>query len=123
MENAKKQIKEVVRKYTTEDKFVDMSRLRKEDTATYRKIPHYFGSITGMLDELGLQSLNKRHTGGSLEKPSLRNQLAYDMIVELLKTKSIEQIAHQYGYSRMHVNQLFNSLKIAVNKDEEKANE
>lgn len=118
MTDARQELKEVIMKYT-EDKVVDLSKMRKEDRASYSKISYYYGSIDGMLQELELESKNKKHTGGSLEKPSVRNKLAYDMLNELLKDHTMEQIANIYGCSRMHVSQLLKSLKIAAGEDKE----
>lgn len=117
--DGRQQIKEVIEKYTEENQ-VDLSRMRKEDKTSYGRISYYFGSIEGMLQELGLESKSKRHSGGSADKPSLRNQLAYDMLTSMLEDQNMtmEQVGQKYNCSRMHVSQLLKSLKIAVGETE-----
>lgn len=109
----KDEIKEVILKYV-KDGVLDISKFRKENKSIYSTISYYYGSINNMLDELNLIKVQKIKNKSNV---TFRNRLAYDMLCELRKEHTMEQIAKMYGVSRALVNQLHQSLDIAIKKE------
>lgn len=116
-EKKKQEIIGIMLKYKDEFGNIDLSRLRKEDSKTYNKITYYFGSIDEALAESGFQSSkdgSQVANGAPLNRKTLRNELAYDMLVQLRKEHTLEEIAQKYDCTRAHVNQLLQSLRMSV---------
>lgn len=119
---------DIMLQYKDEHGNIDLSRLRKEDNKTYNKISYNFGSIDEALiacNANGLETNNIAAKGAPLNRKTLRNELAYDMLSELRKNNTLEEIAERYGCTRAHVNQLFQSLTASVGeirKSEENEN-
>ena len=106
----KQQIIETVKEYT-ETGIFDITTFRKENPKLYASLPYYFGGINSLLDELGLVKIQKSQ---QKNKVTLRNRLAYDMLVELRKTNTLEQIATKYDVSRASINQLYQALELSI---------
>lgn len=112
----------VMLQYKDEFGNIDLSRLRKENDKVYNRISYYFGSIDNALIACGSGSqatkddniVQKAAKGAPINRKILRNELAYDMLVELRKKHTLEEIATRYGCTRAHVNQLFQSLAKSV---------
>jgi hypothetical protein len=122
-EQKKNEIKEVMKRYQDEHGNVDLTKLRLEEPKVYRKIPYYFKSIDNALAEFnGVAAVSPiPNKGGSINRLTLRNQLAWDMLKELREKHTLEEISSRYGVSRAHVNQLYQALSksIGANENEE----
>jgi hypothetical protein len=104
---------------------IDLTKLRNEKKNVYNQISYYFGSIDEALVEAGLEAINSKDAakGAPLNRKTLRNALAYDMLVKLRDEYTLEEIGKRYGVSRAHINQLFQSLsKTFGNKEDEEEN-
>lgn len=112
----KDEIIEVVNKYT-ENNVLDITRFRKENPKLYAALPYYFGGINGLVEQLGVVKIQKSQ---QKNKVTLRNRLAYDMLVELRKSNTLEQIASNYGVSRALINQLYQALDLSIKAEEVK---
>lgn len=110
----KQQIIDTVKNYT-DNNILDITKFRQENPKLYASLPYYFGGINGLLDELGLVRVQKSK---QKNKVTLRNRLAYDMISELRKNNTYEQIAERYGVSRASVSQLFQALDLSIKSEE-----
>lgn len=113
----KNEIIETMQQYRDEHGNIDLGRLRKEDRSTYNLISYYFVNIDNALIAAG--SSNSEYSkevakGAPVNRKTLRNELAYDMLAELRGKHTLEEIAQRYGCSRAHVNQLFQSLSNSV---------
>ncbi|MNV54170.1 hypothetical protein D3C71_1463440 [compost metagenome] len=102
--------------YRDENGNVDMTKFREDQSSAYTRIPYYFGSVENALQQLHLvASGNSIGKGSPTNRLTLRNELAYDRLVDLRKNHTLEEIGTMYGgVSRAHVNQLFQSLDISV---------
>ncbi|AEO93825.1 gp580 [Bacillus phage G] len=122
----RQEILEVMGKYKDEFGNIDLSRLRKEDNKTYNKISYYFGSIDEALIACGSQNTEEERgadKGAPVNRKTLRNELAFDMLTQLREKYTLEEIAQSYGCSRAHVNQLFQSLAKSVGAANKEDNE
>lgn len=105
-DSKKQQIIEAVNKYVNDD-ILDITEFRKNNPEIYATLPYYFGGVNKMLDELGLIKVQKSQ---QKNKMTLRNRLAYDMLTELRKGHTLEQIANKYDVTRALINQLYQAL-------------
>lgn len=118
-ERKRREILEVMRAYRDQYGNVDLTKLRRERPNVYSRISYYFGSIDGALEEFinaeeGNAIPARASRGSSVNRLTLRNQLAYDMLEYLRRELTLEDIAVRYGVSRAYVNQLHQSLKRSV---------
>lgn len=111
--NKKQEIINLVQKYTDNNIF-DIKEFRKQHPKVYSSIPYYFGGINALLEELGVVKVQKSQQSNNV---TLRNRLAYDMLVELRKDNTFENIANKYGVSRASVSQLFQALELSIKVD------
>ena len=102
--------------YNPELSLFYISEFRKDNASDYAKIAYYFGSINNMLKELKLIKINSSSTN----KMTLRDSLAYDLLVILKNHYTLEEIAEKYGVTKALVNQLSQSLEISVRTTEVK---
>lgn len=109
-DDKKQQIINSVMQYVDNGVF-DVSEFRKVNPKLYAALPYYFGGINSLLDQLGLVKVQKSQ---QKNKVTLRNRLAYDMLVELRKTQTLEQIANKYDVSRALINQLYQALDLSI---------
>lgn len=117
-------IKEM-KKYSDNNGNIDLTRLRKENNKVYSKISYYFGSIDEALIECGLNAAYKSKneaSGAPLSRKTLRNALAYDMLVDLREKHTLEEIGNKYGCSRAYINQLYQSLHKIFGENQEETN-
>lgn len=117
-DDKKQQIIDTVMQYV-DNGVLDVSKFRKANPKTYAALPYYFGGINSLIDQLGLIKVQKSQ---QKNKVTLRNRLAYDMIVELRKTNTLEQIANKYDVSRALINQLYQALDLSIKIDNVKEN-
>lgn len=126
--NLKRQeIVKAMLKYKDESGNIDTTMFRKEESNTYNLISYYFGSLDNALSAAAsyngeeviavVDSGTEVAKGAPVNRKTLRNELAYDMLVELKSKHTLEQIATRYGCSRMHVSQLFKSLENSIGAD------
>ena len=109
----RKELRDLIMSYSNDNGF-DITKFRKENKKEYNLIPHYFGSINEAMNELNLV---KMVTGTVKEgnKLTLKDALAYDRIKQLRESgKTFEEIANQYGVSKMLVNRMFTVLQDKV---------
>ncbi|MNB73737.1 hypothetical protein D3C81_496950 [compost metagenome] len=121
----KQAIIDLLSQYKDSSGNIDMTRFREEQSSAYTRIPYYFGSVENALQQFHLVATgNSVGKGSPTNRLTLRNELAYDMLVELRKNHTLEEIGSMYGgVSRAHVNQLFQSLDMSVGaKRREKQN-
>lgn len=109
-DDKKQQIIDSIMEYANNG-VVNISEFRKENPKLYAALPYYFGGINSLLDELGLVKVQKSQ---QKNKVTLRNRLAYDMLVELRKNYTLEQIANKYDVSRALINQLYQALDLSI---------
>lgn len=126
-EEKKMEIIEFMKQYKDENGNVDLSRLRKEEPKVYAKIPYYFGSIDQAVIELltdSSEEIKLSAKGATINRKTMRNQLAFDMLNILREKYTLEEIGKMYGVSRAHVNQLYQSLakSLGVTKENKKEN-
>lgn len=110
----KQQIIDTIKQYT-ENQIFDIATFRKENPKLYASLPYYFGGVNSLLEELGLVKVQKSQ---QKNKVTLRNRLAYDMLVELRKDNTLEQIANKYDVSRASINQLYQALELSIKVDD-----
>lgn len=108
--NKKQEIIDLVKEYTTDNIF-DITRFRKDHPKLYSSISYYFGSINSLLEELQVVKIQKAQQSNRV---TLRNRLAYEMLVELRKTHTYESIAQKYNVSRSSISQLFQALELSI---------
>jgi predicted XRE-type DNA-binding protein len=111
----KQQLVNLMSNYVDENNCIDISRFRTENPDEYALLPHYFGTVNNAVESNGWVKIIKT-TGKEGQRVTLRNQLAYDMLLELRKNETLEQIAQKYGVTRPAVNQLFKALKSTINQ-------
>ena len=112
--NKKQQIIDVIMKYT-ENGIFDITEFRKNNPKLYAALPYYFGGVNSLLEELDLVKVQKSQ---QKNRVTLRNRLAYDMLVELRKSNTLEQIATKYDVSRASINQLYQALELSIKVDD-----
>lgn len=118
MFDKKKQLFDLVKQYVDGNNCVDISSFRNEHPSAYALIPHYFGGISQMIEKNGwIKVVNSKGKKG--EKPTLRNQLAFDHLIALRKHLTLDQIATKYNVSRQAVNQLFKALENNLSDEDE----
>lgn len=111
----KQEILDLMSQYRDEHGNVDMTKFREEQSSAYARIPYYFKTVEGALQALNVGLTGEVAKGSPTNKLTLRNSLAYDRLVELRKTHTLEEIGNMYGgVSRAHVRQLFESLEMSV---------
>ena len=114
--NKKHILTQNIMKYVSNGNEFNISEFRKDNASDYAKIAYYFGSINNMLKELKLIKINSSSTN----KMTLRDSLAYDLLVILKNHYTLEEIAEKYGVTKALVNQLSQSLEISVRTTEVK---
>ena len=114
--NKKHILTQNIMKYVSNGNEFNISEFRKNNASDYAKIAYYFGSINNMLKELKLIKINSSSTN----KMTLRDSLAYDLLVILKNHYTLEEIAEKYGVTKALVNQLSQSLEISVRTTEVK---
>ncbi len=114
----KKELINLIMEYTNDNGF-DITKFRKENKKEYSLIPHYFGSINEAMNELHLV---KVVTGTIKEgnKLTLKDNLAYQQI-KLLRDngKTFEEIANQFGVSKMLVSRMYSVLQDKIETNEQ----
>jgi hypothetical protein len=113
----KEQILSILGAYVDETNRIDISKFRAENASEYSLIPHYFGGVNKLINDQGWIKVIKTYANGN--KATLRDQLAYDMLKDLRKDKTLEEIAKTYNVSRAGINQLFKALEGNINEDAE----
>lgn len=106
-EQKKSEIIAVMKEYKDSHGNIDLTKLRQDMPKVYARIPYYFGNIDQALIEA-----NGGTSGAPVNRLTLRNQLAYDMLKYMREEKrmTLEEIGQKYGVTRAHVNQLYQSL-------------
>jgi hypothetical protein len=118
MADKREYLKTLMKDYATNNNCMDISKFRKDHPGEYNLLTHYFGGINQAIEECGLVRITKAQTKTG-KKVTLRNQLAYDHLVALRSTKTLEEIANMYGVTRPAINQLFIALKSAIEDGED----
>lgn len=92
---------------------LNISEFRINNPKEYSKIPMCFGSVDKAMEVVGAVKLtNQKST------PTLKMMLAYDYIKLMIEQgNSLGAIANQYGVDRANINQLYNSLKKAIENE------
>lgn len=114
--NKKHILTQKIMEYVSNGNEFNISEFRKNNASDYAKIAYYFGSINNMLNELKLIKISSSSTN----KMTLRDSLAYDLLVILKNHYTLEEIAEKYGVTKALVNQLYQSLEINVRMTEVK---
>jgi hypothetical protein len=102
---------------------LNLTELRVDNSSLYTRICGMFESIEEFKKEIVpiecyydkkanyvAKKKNSAHIP-TLQTKSLRNELAFQKLMELRKVQTFEQIADHYGVSKQAVSQLFDSLK------------
>ena len=102
---------------------LNLTELRVDDSSLYTRICTMFESIEEFKKEVApiecyydkkANYVAKKKDSvyiPTLQTKSLRNELAFQKLVELRKSKTLEQIADDYKVSKQAVQQLFDNLK------------
>jgi hypothetical protein len=123
MIDKKEMLKGLMKRYVDEHGCMDITKFRTENASEYALLPHYFGGIDKAIEQCGWVKKALATNKKGNKKVKLRDQLAYDMLVELRKTKTLEQIAQRYGVTRPGINQLFKALTATIEGVAEENNE
>ena len=102
---------------------LNLTELRVDDSSLYTRICTMFESIEEFKKEIApiecyydkkANYVAKKKDSvyiPTLQTKSLRNELAFQKLAELRRTKSFEEISEQYNVSKQAVQQLFDNLK------------
>lgn len=139
----RQEIVNLAKQYLEKDGTIDMSKFRQEQGSAYSRLTYYFNGVNGLMDELSpfisrddidtkesthIKNNNyvshniKRSTGRGcpINAQSVRNELAYDMLLLLRKNHTFQEIGDLYGVSRAHIHQLVNILEKNIATQERK---
>ena len=97
---------------------INLTEFRKNFPSEYASIAYYFGNINSMLSELNLTKITKHNN----ERVIFRDKLAFEMLKQLRKNYTLEEIGKMYNVTKPLVNQLFNSLEIKIRSEKIKEN-
>ena len=97
---------------------INLTEFRKNFPSEYANIAYYFGNINSMLSELNLIKITKHNN----ERVILRDKLAFEMLKQLRKNYTLEEIGKMYGVTKPLINQLFNNLEIKIRSEKIKEN-
>ena len=97
---------------------INLTEFRKNFPSEYANIAYYFGNINSMLSELNLTKITKHNN----ERVILRDKLAFEMLKQLRRNYTLEEIGKMYNVTKPLVNQLFNSLEIKIRSEKIKEN-
>lgn len=117
----KKQLHDLMKKYVDNNNCINISKFRQDNPSEYALLPHYFGSVNQAIEEYGWVKVIKTK-GKEGNRVTLRNQLAYDMLKQMRKNKTLEDIAQTYGVTRPAINQLFKALEASMKAELEQEN-
>jgi hypothetical protein len=118
MATKREQLIDAAKEYIADNK-LNLSTLRKENNSLYVRICAVFDNIDDFKNAIApiecvySKDRAERRTFRSnahilgVEIVSLRNELAYEKLVELRETMSYEQIAKRYGLSKQGVYDLY----------------
>lgn len=115
MKMKKEQLQELMKQYVDSNNCIDISEFRKNHPNEYALLPHYFGGINEAIEQNGWINISKTNNKKG-ETVTLRNQLAYHMLKNLRKEKTLQQIADEFHCSRPAINQLYHALDAQINK-------
>ncbi len=115
-QNKRKQIVDLAKQYIEKDGKVNMTKFRKEHTNIYTQLNYYFKGVDGLLEAINPELINdsqKKSTGRGcpVNGQSVRNELAYDMLILLRKNHTLHEIGEMYGVSRAHIHQLIQAME------------
>jgi hypothetical protein len=104
----------IAKKYIDDGK-INMSKFRKEQRSAYSRLNYYFKGVKGLLQEINPNLIEERNKKGSgrgcpIQAQSVRNELAFDMLLLLRKNYTLHEIGEMYGVSRAHIHQLLNAF-------------
>jgi hypothetical protein len=112
-ENKKQKIVDLARTYIREDGILDMSSFRKEQPSAYSRINYYFNGVSGLIEQINPVKVKEKEKvkrasgrGCPINAQSVRNELAFDMLLLLRENYTLEEIGKMYGVSRAHIHQL-----------------
>ena len=109
--------------FYVKDGKLNLTELRVDNSSLYTRICGMFESIEEFKKEIApiecfydkkANYVAKKKNSAyipTLQTKSLRNELAFQKLMELRKVQTFEQIADHYGVSKQAVSQLFDSLK------------
>jgi hypothetical protein len=114
-ETKKQNILMVAKKYISKDGKANMGEFRKEHPNLYSLLNYYFGGVNGLISELENAKPDESHKKSSgrgcpLNGQSVRNELAFDMLLLLRKNHTLNEIGEMYGVSRAHIHQLLQTM-------------
>jgi hypothetical protein len=121
-EKNKNAIVELAKTYLEKDGKINMSAFRKENPSIYTRLHYYFNGIDGLIKEVSPQTLedSSRKSNGRgcpVNGNSVRNELAYDMLLLLRKNMTLHEIGQIYGVSRAHIHQLLHAIEKTSSKE------
>jgi hypothetical protein len=107
----KQKIIELAKKYIAKNGTMDMSTFRKEQPSAYSRLNYYFNGVSGLLKQISptveVEKTKKASGRGCpINAQSVRNELAFDMLLLLREKHTLEEIGKMYGVSRAHIHQL-----------------
>lgn len=85
---------------------LNITKFRNMHRAEYSKLATYFGSVDNAIAEIGAIKITNQKT-----TPTLAQRLAYDYIKQETETRSVADMARQYGVSKPALNQLYHTLR------------
>ena len=115
--NKKETLSNFILKHSDNGK-INLTEFRKNFPSEYASIAHYFGNINSMLNELNLIKITKHNNDHVI----LRDKLAFEMLKQLRKNYTLEEIGKIYGVTKPLINQLYNNLEIKIKSEKIKQN-
>jgi hypothetical protein len=112
-DNKKQKIVDLAKRYIKQDGTLDMSNFRKEQPSSYSRLNYYFNGVSGLIEQINpnkdiVKEKVKRASGRGcpINAQSVRNELAFDMLLLLRENHTLEEIGKMYNVSRAHIHQL-----------------
>jgi hypothetical protein len=111
----KQEIVEMAKKYLDNEGKINMGAFRREQRKAYSRLNYYFNGVEGLLKEINpliTESMNKKASGRGcpVNAQSVRNELAFDMLLLLRKNHTLAEIGEMYNVSRAHIHQLLQTM-------------
>lgn len=111
----KEMIINAMKQYVENDCF-DIKSFRLQHPKEYGLLPYYFDTVSNAVETLGWIPVNKVN---GVKKVNLKDMLAYERICEIREKYSLKKQAQMYNVSSAAMNQIYKTLKKAVEPDEE----
>ena len=112
MNNGKKEhIIKSMEAYVDANNRIDITKFRLENSSDYSLLSHYFGSVNAAIESCGWIKLQKSKSSTKGSTMILRDKLAYDMLSNLRKKHTFEEIAQMYNVTKPAISQLYKALQ------------